>query len=162
MYYLNNLILAQYAGEESFNWLPLVVFGVTGVVALVGMFKGWKWLRSKLDELFDFFASKTKLQFLANVDEVLVGFAVDLYDSQIKHLKAEGRWNDTTGGEMLDILKGKAKDHFGFDSLARLAGGGSPEEVDAFVKSRAETAVKRSKLLTGDNPKVPKPDPSKA
>lgn len=156
--------MAQAAAEptsEPFNWVPLVLGLVSAAVALVGVFSGWKWLRAKINTLFDYLAVKTKLGFLANVDEVLVGFATDLYQSEIKLLKAEGKWGPETGAKMLAKLKQKAKDHFGFGMLEGLSGSGSTADVDSFLSSRAEVAVKEAKVR-GAMAKAKPVDPSKA
>ena len=140
------------------NYLPLVLAGVAGVVSLAAAFGAFKFLRAKLNALFDFLAVKTKLGFLASLDEILVGFATDLYRSEIKILKASGRWDSSTQAEMFDVLKNKAVQHFGFDALATMVGSGSSMEVAELVSSRAHTAITEAK----SRGKAAKVDPSKA
>lgn len=160
--------LAQDAAPaaEGFNWLPLVLGGLGAAVMLVSALGGWKWLRQKIDQGFDYLAMKTKLGFLANVDEILVGFALDLYHSEIKLLKAEGRWGPETGAKVLAKLKEKAKQHFGLEMLSGLAGGGSEAEVDSFLSSRAESAVveakNRGRAAKAKKAEAKPVDPSKA
>jgi hypothetical protein len=127
---------------DNINWFEVAMWGVPAIVALVGALKGWSWVRGKLNELFDFLAMKTKLGFLANVDEVLVGFATDLYHSEIKLLKAEGQWNKDTGAKMLEVLKAEAKEHFNLDTIGRVMGTDNPAGL---IDSRAEAAVIEAK-----------------
>lgn len=145
---------------EAKNWLPLVL-GILGAMVTVAVSLGaFKWLREKIDQLFDYLAAKTKLNFLANVDEVLVGFAVDLYNSEIKLLKDQGEWNAETKKMMFNKLKEKAKQHFGLGALGAIAGSGTSADVDSFVAGRASVAITEAKAR-GKAMKVLE-DPSKA
>jgi hypothetical protein len=159
MKYLSVLVLT--AEDGGFNWLPIVLGVVGAMVAVVGLFKGWQFLRDKIGQGFDYLAMKTKLGFLANLDEVLVGFAMDLYHSEIKLLKEQGKWTSDTGALMLQKLKEKAKQHFGMNALAAIAGSGSTDDVDSFLASRGEAAVVEAKAR-GKASKGKPVDPSKA
>ena len=130
---------------EEFLTPENVAFVVGGLVTFLTAMGVFSKARKAFGDFFDHLAQKTKLGFLANVDEILIGFATDLYRSEIKVLKASGEWNQATKDAMFGKLKDKAKEHFGFASLAALAGGGSPAEVESFVSSRANLAIDEAK-----------------
>lgn len=153
---LPELVLGQAAAEVPTPWW---IYAITGGVTILGGLGVWSLARGKLGALFDWLAHKTHLGFLSNVDEVLVGFAKDLYHSEIRVMKASGRWDKATQQHMLGILVKKAKQHFGLGALMKITAGEGDEGVDDYLRSRAHVAVSeakaRGRVAKGATPKNP-------
>ncbi len=155
----------EVAAAVDVPWLPIVVTVVSLVVVFGTTFGLWSWVRRKVNELGDYAAEKTGIQFLAHVDEVLVGFAVDLYETEIKAAKEaaeDGKLTPEEKARFKDILINKAKQHFGISRLASMVSTGAPADIDAALRARAEVAVLEAKAR-GAAAKAVKPlDPSLA
>ncbi len=151
------------AAQESggFPWQSFYVWIVPALVALLGFIDAWKGLRKGLGVVFDWLAAKTHIRALAELDEVLVGFAIDLYQRQIKELKAAGGWNKDSKARFLEILVDQALAHFGVGSLRDLVfedSKGAPHPR-TFLRSRAQVAIATAKAR-GRGPRVNPTDPS--
>src|SRR5690606_38154194 len=93
---------APSGGELFLTWLPAIV---TTAVAIAGALGLWALVRGKLGELFDFLAVKTKMSFLAHVDEVLVGAAGQAYDEGAAWLQAALADGKVQPDEWRDLLE---------------------------------------------------------
>lgn len=156
--------VADIPAAAGVPWLTIAVAGVGALVMVGGFFGFWTWLRGKLGELGDLAAEKTGISLLAHVDEILVGYAVDLYNSEIKAAKEaaeDGKLTPEESARFLQILVNRTKAHFGLGRLAGLVSTGEPGDVELALRSRAEVAVLEAKAR-GAAAKAVKVDPSLA
>jgi hypothetical protein len=131
--------------EQIVSLLPAII---AGVVAIVAFFGGWALMRGKLGGLFDWLAQQTRIKKLSELDEMLVGFAMDLYQAEIKELKeasADGKLSKEDADRMMRILVAKAKQHFGADFFKGFVASAGLDAMDAFIRSRGERAVVQAK-----------------
>jgi hypothetical protein len=103
------------------GWVSVLI-GLASVLgtALLALLK-WA-----LGKLFDFFAEKSKLVFLAQIDEVLMGIVTDLYNTQVEHWK-----NANEDGKLSDAEKARAKD-LAVESLKAVF---DPEKLEALFNA---------------------------
>lgn len=133
------------ASDGGVPWFSLLSWAVPAIVAALGFFNAWKVLREGLNVAFDWLASKTHLRALAELDEVIIGFAIDLYQREIKVLKEEAGWNRKTKAAMLRVLIDRTKAHFGLETLAALFATGAAANLDGFIRSRAQAGITTAK-----------------
>lgn len=129
------LALAQ-DGASEMPWWGQMLVATAGVVgtALLGF------LGRLLNQAFDYLAKKSKLTFLANVDEVVMGYVTKLYNEEIRHVKAaaaDGKLTKEEKKRFAKIAVEQAKEHFGYKTLGQVFG----SKVDDALGSRVEKAV---------------------
>ena len=122
--------------QEADGGWQSVLIGLAGVAgtALLGL------LAKLFGKGMDYLSKKSKLAFLANVDEIIMGFVVKLYNEEVKHLKAsyaDGKLTKEERKRFLKIVVEQAKDHFGVKTLGQLFG----KNLDTAIESRVEKAV---------------------
>src|SRR5690606_17757922 len=99
----------------------------------------------KLGELFDFLAVKTKMSFLAHVDEVLVGAAGQAYDEGAAWLQAalaDGKVQPDEWRDLLERTKRIGKSLIDIETLKGYVGA---DNVDSYLATRAGHAIASSK-----------------
>ena len=93
-----------------------------------------------LGKAFDYLAQKSKLAFVANVDEIIMGFVIKLYNAEVEHVKAaaaDGKLTKEEKKRFASIVSEQAKEHFGLKTLGQVFG----SQVTEVLESRVEKAV---------------------
>ncbi len=142
-------------GEQPFPWwaqLIVTALGALGTFAL-GM------LAKYLGKLTDWAAEKTRLVFLKNVDEIVMGVVIDLYNTQVETWKAAGEDGKLTPAEVArakSLALNSAKAFIDWERWSSMFGVSS----DIALESRIERAVTVAKN-TAKSSAGPRVDPSK-
>lgn len=131
------VLAASAAADIQLPWWAQVLVAVSGtaVTALVSL------LGRALNQLFQLLAEKTKLAFLAQVDEHIMGYVSSVSQNEVAKLKAaaaDGKLTPAEIAEIKAIPMDAAKELFGKKLAALL---GSADAVDSFLASRVERAV---------------------
>ncbi len=122
--------------DTEVTWWMQLIIGAAGTFGTVLLAQ----LGRLLNKLFNYFAHKSNLAFLANVDEYIMGVVTEVYNAEVKHAKkasADGKWTKEEKARFASIPLEKAKQHFSVKKLTQLAGAG----VNEFLASRVEKAV---------------------
>lgn len=142
-------------GSEWVKWIPTIVGGVVAIVAFFGLFGK---LRGLIDQAFDWLAEKTKVDFLGQVDEILVGLFMEEWDAINKWLNeatADGVVTKQEWAELWRRVKGRALPFISLEKLRSYVG--DPEN---FLESRAPKAAAEAKRrLDVAKAKIPKATP---
>lgn len=142
-------------GEQPFPWwaqLIVTALGALGTFAL-GM------LAKYLGKLTDWVAEKTSLAFLRNVDEIVMGVVIDLYNTQVETWKAasaDGKLTPAEVSKAKALAFGSARALVDWDQWGAMFGVSS----DIALETRIERAVTVAKN-TARAAKGPRVDPSR-
>lgn len=141
---LYSLILAQAETDVTWWQQALIALAGTAGTAVLGAL-AWAMRR-----LFDWLSEKTKLEFLSRVDDLALDVVTELWNSEVRHLKAaaaDGKW---TSGEKKKIAKlavTTLKSYLGERGMKKLAwvvtGDGST--IHKLLRSKIEKAVTTAK-----------------
>lgn len=129
----------------------ITLAGIVGAALLALM----KWALSKL---FDYLAAKSKLIWLAQVDEYLMAIVTDLYETQITHWKkanADGKLTKEEKEHAKLLAIESLKRAFDPDLLDKLFGDGDEQLANIgkrveLIKTRAQNAGKAARGLPAD------------
>lgn len=127
-------------GDTDVAWWgqALIALASAGGAVLLGF------LGRLLNKGFDYLAQKTRISSLAEVDETIMGYVTEVYNSEVKYLKAAAKDGKLSPEEKVQLAKipvEKAKEHFGVSMLTKLAG----SAFESFLASRTENAVTLAK-----------------
>jgi hypothetical protein len=113
-----------------------------------------------LGKLTSYLAEKTKLGFIANVDEVLMGVVTDLYNTQVEHWKAaakDGKLTDQEKAQAKALALAWAKRLLDWEHVEAVFGKADAEDA---LKQRIELAVTKAQLAgSAAGKKGPRKDP---
>lgn len=147
-------LASEAAAETPVPWWGKVLIALasafgTAIVAL---------LARLLNRLFAYFARRAKLAFLADVDEVIIGFVSETGNELVEHAKVAAKDGKLTKAERNHFKRipiRKAKEHFGLEALGELVGSVSEDVIDRFLGSRVEKAVTIDKAVKATSAPVP-------
>ena len=156
------LVFSAYAADTSvisapMKWWESVL--ITLATALGGVILNY--LRKGLNALFDMLAEKTKLTFLANVDEVVMDVVTDLYAVEVEHAKkaaADGKLTAEEREKFKTIAKDRLSSWLGPKGLAKLSeifSGQSDMVLAAKIEKAVTVAKNAGKAARASDPSKP-------
>jgi hypothetical protein len=112
----------------------LIALASTFGTALLGL------LGRLLNQAFKYLAEKTRLAFLGEVDEFIMGYVTLLYNTEVEAAKdaaADGKLTEEEKQKFAAIPVELAKEHFGWNKLSKALGAGA----EGWMASRVERGV---------------------
>lgn len=136
------LALAEEAAAgTAVPWWVQALLGVAGLFGTAVMGLAGKYFSRLTDHL----AQEWNISFIANVDEVVTGIVVDLFNTQVKHWKAaasDGKLTDKEKERAKGLALDWAKRLLDWKHVEKLFGGSADEAIG----HRIELAVTKAKL----------------
>lgn len=141
---------AEGEGEPMAWWVQaLIALASAFGTALLGL------LGRLLNKAFDYLAQKSKLAFLGEVDEFLMGYVTLLYNTEVEHAKkaaADGKLTDEEKKRFSAIPVERAKEYFGWDRLSKVLGAGAEDLLASRVEKAKTVATNAGKAARVANP----------